>query len=102
MSMFADIGLNPFGIVAWVIMGVVAGTLAGYMLKRSGYVTKGRGYGALGNMVIGLLGAVLGGVLFGLLVGGTVGFWGSIAVAFFVGCALVLVMQSMTLGRTNP
>jgi len=76
MIPFEEIGLIPFGIVVWVIMGAVAGALAGDLMKRSGYVTKGGGYGALGNQVIGMLGAVVGGALFWLLVGGAVGFWG--------------------------
>jgi len=45
----------------WVILiGAVAGFLAGHILR-------GEGYGALGNIILGVLGGVVGGFLFGLL-----------------------------------
>jgi len=52
-----------------LIIGAVAGWLAGKIMK-------GRGFGAVGNIVVGILGAVLGKYLFGLLgiwAGGLVG-----------------------------
>jgi uncharacterized membrane protein YeaQ/YmgE (transglycosylase-associated protein family) len=66
-----------------IIVGLVAGWLAGQFMR-------GGGYGPLGDIVLGILGGVIGGWLFGL-----VGLWpgggllGSILVAF-VG-AVVLV-----------
>ncbi len=72
------------------------------MMKRSGDVTKGSGFGALGNLIIGMLGGAVGGTLFALWVGGTFGLWGSIAVAFLGGYALVLVVQAVAPGRPNP
>ncbi len=45
-------------ILIWAIVGAVAGWLAGL-------VVRGFGFGLLGNIVIGILGAVLGGWLFG-------------------------------------
>ena len=50
-------------------IGAVAGWLAGVIMK-------GGGYGLLGDIVIGIIGAFIGGFLFGLLgisVGGLVG-----------------------------
>jgi uncharacterized membrane protein YeaQ/YmgE (transglycosylase-associated protein family) len=45
----------------WVILiGILAGWLAGQL-------TKGRGFGALGNLVVGVFGSVLGSFVFGLL-----------------------------------
>jgi uncharacterized membrane protein YeaQ/YmgE (transglycosylase-associated protein family) len=46
------------GILTWLIVGVIAGWLAGK-------VTKGRGFGLIGNMVIGIIGALVGGWLAG-------------------------------------
>ena len=43
-------------ILLWIISGIVAGWL-------TGLVMKGRGYGLLGNLVIGLLGGIIGGVV---------------------------------------
>jgi uncharacterized membrane protein YeaQ/YmgE (transglycosylase-associated protein family) len=47
-------------LVVWIIMGSLAGFLAGMLFR-------GRGYGVLGNLAIGLLGALIGGVIFNLL-----------------------------------
>ncbi len=49
---------------------------------------KGAGYGILGDIVVGLVGAVIGGFFFGFLVPGDAGFWGSIGVAFIGACIL--------------
>jgi uncharacterized membrane protein YeaQ/YmgE (transglycosylase-associated protein family) len=45
-------------LLIWVIVGAVAGWLAGL-------VVRGFGFGLLGNIIVGILGAVLGGWLFG-------------------------------------
>ncbi len=47
-------------LIVWIITGALAGYLAGVLLR-------GRGFGTVGNIVIGLLGGLLGGVVFGLL-----------------------------------
>lgn len=47
-------------LIVWIITGALAGYLAGVLLR-------GRGFGTMGNIVIGLLGGLLGGVIFGLL-----------------------------------
>lgn len=47
--------------VIWFLMiGLCAGWLAGQL-------TKGRGFGLEGNLIIGVIGAVVGGFLLGLL-----------------------------------
>lgn len=45
-------------VITWLIVGALAGFLAGMLVKR-----KRRGYGPLANLGIGLVGAVLGGGL---------------------------------------
>ena len=49
-------------ILAWIVLGLVAGWLAG-MLMRGG------GYGLVGDLVLGVLGAIVGGWLTGFLLG---------------------------------
>lgn len=49
-------------IVSWLIIGLIAGPLAGAVLNRSR-----RGYGPWGNVLLGLIGALLGGLVFSLL-----------------------------------
>lgn len=46
------------GLLTWLIIGGLAGWVAGL-------VVKGRGFGLLGNIVIGIIGALLGGWLAG-------------------------------------
>jgi uncharacterized membrane protein YeaQ/YmgE (transglycosylase-associated protein family) len=52
-------GVNV-NIILFLILGGVAGWLAGLIMK-------GRGFGILGNIVVGIIGGFLGGFLFGLI-----------------------------------
>jgi uncharacterized membrane protein YeaQ/YmgE (transglycosylase-associated protein family) len=80
--------LEPGGLIAWLVVGLVAGWLAGQFMR-------GGGYGLLGDIVVGILGAILGGLLFGLLLPGTaVGLLGSIVVAF-VGAVILIVLARL-------
>ena len=54
--------ITPDEIVAWLIVGALAGSLAGMLVKR-----RKAGFGYLSNLVIGLIGALIGGALFKLL-----------------------------------
>lgn len=73
-----------------LLLVLVVGALAGW---ASGKILKGRGFGIIGNMVVGVLGAVLGSYLFnvlGVAVGGLFGFFitatvGAIVLLFLVG-----------------
>jgi uncharacterized membrane protein YeaQ/YmgE (transglycosylase-associated protein family) len=81
--------LDPGGIIAWLIVGLVAGWLAGMVMK-------GGGYGVVGDIVIGIVGAFVGGFVFSLITGGgTAGFWGSIAVAFVGAVILIAIVRAM-------
>jgi uncharacterized membrane protein YeaQ/YmgE (transglycosylase-associated protein family) len=57
-------------ILIWLLIGAVAGWLAGL-------VVKGGGYGLVGDIIVGIIGAFVGGWLFGMagisLGGGIVG-----------------------------
>ena len=46
------------GLIWFLVVGVVAGWLAGVLVK-------GGGFGLVGDLVVGVIGAVLGGFLFG-------------------------------------
>ncbi len=93
MRMLAEIHLDPGGLIAWLVVGVIAGWLAGLMMK-------GGGYGLVGDMIIGLIGAVIGGFLFGMFVPGTTGFLGSIFVAFLGACVLIFILRAFGSRRT--
>ena len=48
------------GLVYWILVGLVAGWLAGQVMK-------GGGYGAVADIILGILGGVVGGWVFGML-----------------------------------
>src|SRR2546429_6649963 len=74
-------------LLSWIIVGLIAGFLASA-------VVRGRGYGCIGNIIIGLVGAVIGGYLASLLdIQGTFHFWGSVIIAFIGASILVAVLQ---------
>ncbi|MEH2510308.1 putative membrane protein YeaQ/YmgE (transglycosylase-associated protein family) [Nitrobacteraceae bacterium AZCC 1564] len=76
------------GIIAWLIVGAIAGWLAGV-------IVKGAGFGLLGNIVIGIIGAVVAGWLLpqlGIRLG--TGWLGEIFDAA-VGGVIVLVILSL-------
>jgi uncharacterized membrane protein YeaQ/YmgE (transglycosylase-associated protein family) len=83
----ADVALNESGkqamnIVWFILIGIAAGWLAGQS-------TKGRSFGLLGNLVVGIVGSVVGGLLFGLLGLPATGLLGELIVAT-VGAVLAL------------
>lgn len=45
-------------LVVWIIVGLLGGSLAGLVIKG-----ERRGFGALGNLGLGLVGALIGGLL---------------------------------------
>jgi uncharacterized membrane protein YeaQ/YmgE (transglycosylase-associated protein family) len=94
MGVFAvEIALDPWGILAWLVVGIIAGWLAGVVMK-------GSGYGVIGDLIIGLIGAVIGGFLFSL-VGASYGLLGSIVVAFIGACILIAVVRLVRGGRAR-
>ena len=94
MNTFADISLYPGGIIAWLAIGLIAGILAAKVMK-------GGGYGLVGDIIVGLLGAICGGLGFGLIVTGEAGFWVSIAVATVGACVLIAIFRFLGFGRSR-
>jgi uncharacterized membrane protein YeaQ/YmgE (transglycosylase-associated protein family) len=52
--------MGAHSLIAWLIIGVVAGWLAGLLVK-------GGGFGLIGDIVVGVIGAFIGGWLAGVL-----------------------------------
>jgi uncharacterized membrane protein YeaQ/YmgE (transglycosylase-associated protein family) len=52
--------MDAQGIIVWLIIGAIAGWLAGTLLR-------GGGFGLIGDIIVGIIGAVLGGWLAGVL-----------------------------------
>lgn len=75
------------GILAFILVGLIAGWLAGTVMR-------GGGFGMVGDIVVGIIGAMLGGFLFnsaGVAPGS--GMVGSIIVATIGAIVLILILR---------
>ncbi|HEY8849792.1 MAG TPA: GlsB/YeaQ/YmgE family stress response membrane protein [Thermoanaerobaculia bacterium] len=74
-------------LIWFLLIGLIAGWLAGQVMK-------GGGYGVIGDMIVGVIGAFLGGWLFGLLGISAGGLIGSLITAF-VGAVILIFLLRM-------
>ena len=79
-------------LLGWIIIGLLAGWIAGE-------VSRGAGFGCLGNLAIGMVGSILGGWIFSKL-----GIWGggfiySLAAATVGAVFLVLIARLFAGGK---
>jgi len=74
-------------LLTWLIVGLVAGVLASFVM--------GGGFGIIGDIIIGILGAFIGGWLFSRLGVGTpfAGLAGTIFVAFIGAVVLLFILR---------
>ena len=70
----------------FILIGIAAGWLAGQILK-------GGGYGLVGDLIVGVIGALLGGWLFGLAGIATFGLIGQLVVATIGAIVLILLLR---------
>ena len=90
-----DLGaiLQPGNLLAWLIVGLIAGFLASVFIR-------GRSSGCIGNIIVGLIGSVIGGMLAGALDLGQFHFLGTIFIAFIGASILLAVLQFITGDRS--
>lgn len=85
--------LNPGGFIAWIVVGLIAGFVAGKIMS-------GSGYGLLGDLIMGLIGAIVGGLVANLLIpDANFGLIGSIIVSIIGACLLIWLVRAFTGGR---
>ncbi len=78
--------MNLNMLVVWVLVGLAAGWLAGFVMK-------GGGYGLTRDLILGLAGSIVGSWVFRALgVSPGAGLFAAVVVAF-IGAAIVLVAQ---------
>ncbi len=71
----------------WIVIGGIAGWLAGL-------ISKGRGFGILGNIIVGIVGAVIGGWVLGLMgLASNGGVIGSLVTATIGSVVLLFLIQ---------
>jgi uncharacterized membrane protein YeaQ/YmgE (transglycosylase-associated protein family) len=79
--------MEPQSIIIWLIVGAIAGWLAGQ-------VVKGGGFGLIGDIIVGIIGAVIAGWLLpqiGIVIGG--GFIAAIINAFIGAVILLIILR---------
>jgi len=82
------------GLLSWIVVGAIAGWLAGQ-------VVRGGGFGLLGNIVVGIIGALVGGYLaaqFFNMPDAVNGFNLTSIVVAFIGAVVVIVVVSLLRG----
>ena len=84
------------GIISWVVVGAIAGWLAGMLVKGD------ESLGVIGHVVLGIIGAIVGGFLAGVLTGGrdyTTGINITTVVVAVIGAVIVVIGWNAIRGR---
>jgi uncharacterized membrane protein YeaQ/YmgE (transglycosylase-associated protein family) len=82
------VALQPGGLLAWLIVGLVAGFVASRLVG-------GSGYGLIGDIILGIVGAFIGGFIVSLFISGSTGLIGSIIVAIIGAVILILLLRAV-------
>ena len=88
----ADISLAS--LLWWLVVGLIAGFLASVVMR-------GGGYGIIGDIIVGIVGAFIGGFLASLLGLGASGLIGTIIIAFIGACILIAILRAVSGGYTR-
>ncbi len=78
--------LTLSNVIWWIVVGLIAGALAGLVMR-------GGSYGIVGDIIVGIIGAIIGGWIFSRFGVGTGGLIGSIIVAFIGACILIAILR---------
>jgi uncharacterized membrane protein YeaQ/YmgE (transglycosylase-associated protein family) len=83
---FGRLSMSLMGLIIWLLIGAIAGWLAGNIMK-------GGGFGVVGNILVGIIGAAIAGAILpriGLYIGG--GLLGDIINAVIGACILLFII----------
>ena len=85
------------GIIAWLVVGAIAGWLAGMLVKGD------ESMGVIGHIVLGIVGAIVGGFIAGAITGGDYisGINITTIIVATLGAVVVVVLWNMLRGRTR-
>jgi uncharacterized membrane protein YeaQ/YmgE (transglycosylase-associated protein family) len=81
-------------IIGWIVLGLIAGWLAGMIMR-------GGGYGIIGDIVLGILGAIVGGWITGLVLGADLvnGFNVISLIVAVIGAVILIAISRLFTGR---
>jgi uncharacterized membrane protein YeaQ/YmgE (transglycosylase-associated protein family) len=86
------------GIIAWLVVGAIAGYLAGMLFKGD------ESLGVIGHIALGIVGALIGGFLAGIISGGTdytTGINIPTIIVAVIGAVIAVVGYNLIRGRTR-
>jgi uncharacterized membrane protein YeaQ/YmgE (transglycosylase-associated protein family) len=84
-------------LIGWLIVGGIAGWLAGMFMGRGGY-------GVLGDIIVGIIGAFVGGWLAALIFGNNIAgdpWYITIPIAFIGAVIVIWIVRMVTQGRST-
>jgi uncharacterized membrane protein YeaQ/YmgE (transglycosylase-associated protein family) len=90
-------GSNIMGIISWLVVGAIAGWLAGYLVRGD------ESLGVIGHIVLGIVGGLVGGFIAGLLTGGDyiTGINITTIIVATIGAVITVVGWNALRGRTR-
>jgi uncharacterized membrane protein YeaQ/YmgE (transglycosylase-associated protein family) len=85
------------GIVSWIVVGAIAGILAGFL------VTGDEGLGIIGRILLGIVGAVVGGFIAGALTGRDylTGINLTTIIVATIGAVIVMILYNLFTSRSS-
>jgi uncharacterized membrane protein YeaQ/YmgE (transglycosylase-associated protein family) len=85
---------STVGFLGWIIIGGLAGALAGR-------VVEGKGLGLIPDVLTGVAGALIAGFIAGLFMSATIGLIGSFVLAFLGAAVLLWLLRLVTGNRAK-
>lgn len=89
---FTIAAVSLTSVVWWLVVGMLAGLFASA-------VTSGGNYGIVGDLIVGIIGALIGGFLVNMIGFDDSGILWSIAVAFIGACVLIVIFRAVSSGE---
>jgi uncharacterized membrane protein YeaQ/YmgE (transglycosylase-associated protein family) len=86
------------GIISWLIVGAIAGYLAGFLVRGD------ESLGVIGHIVLGIIGALIGGFIAGVLTGGgdyITGINVTTIVVAVIGAVIAVIVWNAIRGRAR-
>lgn len=84
---------SSLSLLGWIIIGGLAGWLAGKVMR-------GAGFGIIGDIIVGIVGALVGVFLLSFLISADLGVIGSFVVALLGACILLGLLRAVS-GRKS-
>jgi uncharacterized membrane protein YeaQ/YmgE (transglycosylase-associated protein family) len=81
-----EFSMTGMDIILWIVIGAVAGWIAGELMR-------GRGFGIIGNIIVGIVGAIIGGLIFDAMdIAPSLGILGSLIMSLIGAVILLFVL----------